>query len=195
MCSSPVTAELRLADLGRVPKPNCDAAVRRHQKDIAHREAYMVTDIAGSVTAAGVVIGLFGLRRGYRSRPRQFESMYVQRYWSIMDRISLDDPSNAAKPDQADERAIRAYLLLCEGELRIRKQGYIADATYEIWARWMRSQLGHPMFAAVWNRGTGESSFPYKHLKPLYDSGGRYDPLRGGRVLRWLRGLSGTNWV
>jgi hypothetical protein len=81
----------------------------------------------------GVVIGLFGLRRSYRSRLRQFESMCVQRYWSSMDRISPDALSNAActKPDPADERAIRAYLLLCESELRMRKQGYIADATYE----------------------------------------------------------------
>jgi hypothetical protein len=157
----------------------------------------MVTDIALLVTAAGVVISLFGVRRNYRSRLRQFESMYVQRYWSIMDRISLDEPSNTSctNPDQADERAIRAYLMLCEGELRMRKQGYIADATYEIWAGWMRAQLGHPRFAAVWNRGTSESPFPYEHLKALYDSGGRYDPLKGGRAMRWLRGLSGPNWV
>jgi hypothetical protein len=156
----------------------------------------MVTDIALSVTAAGVIIALFGLRQSYRSRLRQFESMYVQRYWSIMDRLSLDALSNAActKPDQSDERAIRAYLL-CEDELGMRKQGYIADATYQIWAEWMRAQLGQPMFSAVWEKVTSESSFPYKYLKALYDSDGRYDPLKAGRVLRWLRGLSGPSGV
>jgi hypothetical protein len=129
----------------------------------------MVTDIALSVTAAGVIIALFGLRQSYRSRLRQFESMYVQRYWSIMDRLSLDALSNAActKPDQADERAIRAYLLLCEDELGMRKQGYIADATYEIWAGWMRAQLGQPMFAATWRKVTSESSFPTRTSRPF----------------------------
>jgi hypothetical protein len=167
------------------------------RKDFAHREVYMIIEIALSVAAAGVVIGLFGLRRSHRSRLRQFESVHVRRYWSIMDRISLDALSNAActKPDQADERAIRAYLQLCEGELRMRKQGYIADATYEIWAGWMRTQLRHPMFAAVWNKDTRESSFPYGHLKALCDSDGRYDPLKRGRILRWLRRPSGRSGV
>ena|ERR1700729_3827239 len=114
-----------------------------------------------------------------------------------MDRLSLDALSNAActEPDQADERIIRAYLLLCEDELGMRKQGYIADAIYEIWAGWMRAQLSQPMFATVWRKVTSESSFPYGNLKALCDSDKRYDPLKAGRALRWVRGLSGPGGV
>lgn len=50
----------------------------------------MVGDIALIVTAVGVVGGVLGLRQSYRERLRQFESRYVERYWQILDRLSLD---------------------------------------------------------------------------------------------------------
>jgi hypothetical protein len=41
------------------------------------------------VAIIGVVGLLFSLRQAYRVRLRQFEEKYVERYWSILDSLSL----------------------------------------------------------------------------------------------------------
>jgi hypothetical protein len=46
----------------------------------------LIGDIALIVTAIGVVGVVLGLRQNYRERLRQFEAMYVERYWMILDR-------------------------------------------------------------------------------------------------------------
>lgn len=50
----------------------------------------MIGDVASIAAAIGVLSALVGLRQVYRGRQRQFEMMYVKRYWSILDRLSLD---------------------------------------------------------------------------------------------------------
>jgi hypothetical protein len=158
----------------------------------------MVADVALFVTAAGLIAALFALRQSYRERLRQFEAMYVQRYWSIIDRLSLDalGGSAAASPGPADERAIRAYLLLCEDELEMRARGYIGDGTYRIWADGMRGQLAQPMFESVWEKVCSEPTFPYERLAALSSQvGASYDPLAASRPRRWIRGLAGISGV
>jgi len=75
--------------------------------------------------------------------------MYVQRYWTIIDRFSLEAASKDrpdAKPDESDQKAIRAYIRLCEDELEMRAEGWISDSTYKIWASSICMQLRLPMF-------------------------------------------------
>jgi hypothetical protein len=158
----------------------------------------VLANVALCVTAAGVIAAVFGLRQSYRERLRQFEAMYVQRYWAILDRLSLDvlSSSAAACPGHADEKAIRAYLLLCEDELEMRARGYIADGTFKIWAEGMRGQLLQPMFEYVWQKVGSEPTFPYEHLAALCNREGElYDPLTATRLRRWIRGLAGLNGV
>jgi hypothetical protein len=45
----------------------------------------VVQAVASVVTAAGIVIAVIGLRQAQRQRLRQFESLYVKRYWDLMD--------------------------------------------------------------------------------------------------------------
>ena len=152
----------------------------------------MITDIAVFVTAAGVFAAVFGLRQSNRERLRQFEALYVLRYWSILDQLSLEALEGSAKPaSDGDLKAIRAYLLLCEDELEMRSRGYIADTTYRIWAESAVAQLGQPIFRAVWKQVTDEAAFPYLHLKQLCARPESYDPLTAGFTRRWLRGLCG----
>ena len=153
----------------------------------------MLADILLIITAAGVLAAVFSLRQSNRERLRQFEAMYVQRYWSILDQLSLDALSGSTKnsPSEADLKAIRAYLFLCEDELEMRGRGYIADTTYEIWTDAAVTQLQQPMFQAVWQQVLKESTFPYKHLNALCSQPESYDPLTIGFVRRWLRGLAG----
>jgi hypothetical protein len=94
---------------------------------------------------------LFSLRQTYRARLRQFEEKYVERYWSILDDLSLSAlRMSDQEPDASEEKIIRKYLFLCEDELQMRKNGYISDSTYEEWADGMRDQLAQPMFKKVW---------------------------------------------
>lgn len=153
----------------------------------------MLTEIALIVTAVGVLAAVFGLRQSNRERMRQFEAMYVQRYWSILDQLSLDALAGSTKDptSEADLKAIRAYLFLCEDELEMRGRGYIADTTYQIWADAAVTQLRQPIFQAVWEQVLKESTFPYKHLDALCSEPESYDPLTAGFVRRWLRGLAG----
>ena len=148
----------------------------------------MITDIALSVTAIGVLAAVFGLRQTYRERLRQFEAMYVQRYWSIIDKLSLDARSGSASGQicDGDKKAIRAYLFLCEDELEMRENGYIGDSTYKIWAAGMRDQVRQRMFHEVWDEVSKEPTFPYDHLKDLIEKRETYDPLEMRSLRRWI---------
>jgi hypothetical protein len=152
----------------------------------------MIADIALIVTAGGVLAAVFGLRQSNRERLRQFEAMYVQRYWSILDQLSLDalEGSSQASIGHGDRKGIRAYLFLCEDELEMRGRGYIADTTYEMWSEAVIAQLEQPMFQAVWEQVAKEAIFPYKHLKALLPDP-TYDPLTAPFLRRWIRGLAG----
>ena len=72
-------------------------------------------DIALIVTAVGVVAAVFGLRQNNRERLRQFEAMYVQWYWSILDQLSpgVLAGSTGEPAREADVKGICAYLFLC----------------------------------------------------------------------------------
>jgi hypothetical protein len=160
--------------------------------DSSRQGVPVIADIALIVTAAGVLAAVFGLRQSNRERLRQFEAMYVQRYWSILDQLSLDALDMSA-PDSVsadDRKAIRAYLFLCEDELEMRGRGYIADSTYTIWSEAAKAQLKQPMFEEVWNQLSKETVFPYQNLNSLI-SNPSYDPLRVRFLRRWLRGLAG----
>ena len=140
------------------------------------------------------------LRQNYRQRLRQFEEMYVQRYWTIIDRFPLDAVSkdrHDAQPGESDQKAIRAYIRLCEDELEMRAEGWIGDSTYKIWASSICMQLRLPMFARVWQDVRKESTFPYAHMGQLLSScdAELYDPCQMRLWRRWFRGLAGIHGV
>jgi hypothetical protein len=173
----------------------------------------MLNILSFVVAVIGVTGVLFSLRQAYRARLRQFEERYVERYWSILDSLSLAALSIAKlSPDRDDELAIRKYIFLCEDELQMRKNGYISDSTYYEWADGMLDQFRQPMFAEVWNQVRSkagehkEGAFAYENLKSLLDSVAgkenwirddlkRADPLRSYTVVRAIRGLKGITGV
>ena len=114
----------------------------------------MVSDIALFITAIGVLGVVVGLRQNYLERLQQFEGKYVERYWKILDGLTLAALS-ASCPDvivEADEKGIRSYILLCEDELEMRKNGYISDMTYDLWAESIKGQFKQEMFWKIWQR-------------------------------------------
>jgi hypothetical protein len=151
------------------------------------------------VAILGFIGVLFALRQTYLARLRQFEAKYVERYWAILDGMSLSALSLADQvADEDDEKVIRKYILLCEDELQMRKIGYISDSTYDEWADGMLSQFKQPMFGKVWKKVRGEwdakerGSFPYEHLSDLLDADSirRGDPNKMLPAMRMIRGLT-----
>jgi hypothetical protein len=166
----------------------------------------LLGDIALIVTAVGVLGVVFGLRQSYRERLRQFEEKYVERYWKILDELSLEAVRGpfSGEIGRSDEKAIRSYIALCEDELEMRRYGYIADSTYELWADGIRSQLRQPPFEPVWKQVQQEtdtnsaSQYEYLHVLMRSDkvkAGDQNDPLKMSGFQRTLRGLRGLKGV
>jgi hypothetical protein len=166
----------------------------------------LVSDIALIVTAIGAFGAMYALRQSYRERLRQFEARYVERYWKLLDQLSLKviKGSRSENLTVHDEKAIRSYIMLCEDELEMRHYGYIADGTYELWGEGIRSQLAQHYFARIWKEVENEigtsSASQYHHLRTLMcadrvKSGDSCDPLKMGQLQRTIRGLRGLSGV
>jgi hypothetical protein len=182
--------------------------VKEHCSEQA-REVILLNVISLIVAVCGLSGLLFSLRQSYRARLRQFEEKYVERYWSMLDRLSLEALSvSKQKPDRDDEEAIRRYILLCEDELQMRKNGYISDSTYLEWADGMLDQFKQPMFRDVWGSILKEHPgqhgvFPYVNLRRLLETNAKEksdvlkeaDPLHMRRPARMIRGLIGIAGV
>jgi len=166
----------------------------------------LVSEIALIVTAIGVFGVLMGLRQSYRERLRQFESRYVERYWRILDELSLEAVKSSFSGQilDSDEHAIRRYISLSEDELEMRHYGYIGDNTYEQWGEGILNQLKQGRFKFVWEQIQHESKAKnapkYTYVNTLMNAkevkaGDSDDPLRmetWQRMLRGLRGLKGV---
>jgi hypothetical protein len=163
----------------------------------------MISDIALFITAIGVIGVVFGLRQSYLERLQQFEGKYVDRYWKILDRLSLE-ALKGSLPDtisDTDNQGIRSYILLCEDELDMRGNGYISDSTYALWADGIKGQFEQPMFGKIWEQVKEEAgsnhTFPYEQLRQLLDekSTSTYDPLTMPGWQRRVRGLADVRLV
>lgn len=144
----------------------------------------MVEDIATCVTALGVLIGVFGLRAARIQRLREFETFYVQRYWAIMDRLSIQgwrgEPTDPMP--EGDEKAALAYLRLCEDQLELRRDGWITTATRKVWSAGLRQQLTRWPFNQLWADQSAQYPTDFTLLRK-HSADRDYDPLK----IRWIR--------
>jgi hypothetical protein len=166
----------------------------------------LVSEIALIVTAIGVFGVLMGLRQSYRERLRQFESRYIERYWKILDELSLEAVKSSFSGQilESDEHVIRRYISLSEDELEMRHYGYIGDSTYEQWGEGIVHQLSQGRFDFVWKQIQHETesrnASQYTYVSTLMraekaKAGDSSDPLKMGTWQRTLRGLRGLNGV
>jgi hypothetical protein len=120
----------------------------------------MFQNIASIAAVFGIFIAVLAVRAARLQRRRQFETIFVQRYWSLIDRLSLDAQKGHRRPqiEGSDEKTVRSYLRLCEDELKLRKEGWISDETWQIWQIGMVAQLRRWPFDVIWtevNKQTG----------------------------------------
>ena len=103
--------------------------------------------IVQTLTALAIVFAAWQLLFHSKQMHRDFELLYVQRYWQLMDRRS---PAFALErdPTDADRLAIRAYLQLCEDEVDLRRLGRVTDNTWGFWSRSIISQAGEAAYSS-----------------------------------------------
>lgn len=147
------------------------------------------TDIASVVISAltFLTIGVAAIQLIFHSRQmhREFESLYVERYWTLMDRRS---PSFAIDriPVAADRAVIRAYLQLCEDEIDLRSLGRVSDATWSFWARSIIDQCSSDGYREELQKCEISE---YPRVRELVAGGTGWDPLRHSLLWRVRHGL------
>lgn len=121
-------------------------------------------DIAGLfvsvVTAGSIIFAVWQIVSQTRQMHREFEALYVQRYWSLMDRRSAGF-ERGLKPGKSDQIVIHQYLQLCEDEIDPRGLGRATDETWSFWEMSIRSQASEPAYrAALYGSVNGQRDFP-----------------------------------
>lgn len=156
--------------------------------------------LTAATSCIAVTAGVVQIRQLRKQRVRDFEDLFVQRYWNIMDRLSL----RAMECDTPDDRTIEAddllavvaYLRLSEDELDLRAERWVSKDTWEIWRTGIASQLSRWPFDAIWKevssrealRGdAGQFALLREAEEALYGKG--FDPTsKSSAIQRWGRG-------
>jgi hypothetical protein len=104
-----------------------------------------------------------------RQRDRQFETIFVERYWALMDRLSLaaikGRPQSTVDPN--DEKVALQYFRLSEDELELHRGGWISEQTWTVWHEGIQAQMKRWPFCAVWEEARDTSEFAMlKKLAP-----------------------------
>ncbi len=154
--------------------------------------AYEVLDVAlSALSFATLAFVLVQVVSHSRQMHHDFEAMYLQRFWSIMERRSMHVNFEASPRWLAgrDRRVIEDYLALSNDQVALRRLGRITDETWLMWAPdivgftsqraialtlWKSSPLAYPDLRALLSNATADPA---------------WDPCSLGPVRRWIRGL------
>lgn len=145
--------------------------------------ANVIAQFATMVAVFFAVLQLIGARA---AKHRDFENLYVQRYWNLMDDFQGDPwtASSLRRLSRGDRSKVMAYLQLCEDELDLRRNAFVSTKTWGIWADGMTSQCSRPVYADALR------SLP-KHELPALRTFLRTfdDPLRMHPIRKWWTGI------
>lgn len=150
---------------------------------------YLFSITATFITTIGVLGIIWQIIGERRTRHREFENMYVSRYWNIASKLPhrFVCGHQDYSPTEQELVALTDYLLLCEDELDLRKRGFVTDQTWEIWAEGICSASNDTILRDI------VDSFPPDRLtifKELVNSETRrFDPLTWSKKKRWWSGL------
>lgn len=136
------------------------------------------------ITAVAIVFAVLQLVGDRAQRHREFENLYVQRYWSLLDRMSDELYSGSGNESKEDARTIIAYLRLCEDEIDLRQQGFVSDQTWKIWAWGITEQMEQKPYRDQLKLMAADELTSLR--KFLVDG---KDPLEWGWLKRWWSGL------
>jgi hypothetical protein len=156
-----------------------------------------VATLIGVVAALiGVPVAVLQLRAAGKQRRREFEYLFVQRYWKIMDDLSLE-AIECTKPDggvvsSSDRTAVITFLTLSQDELDLRARRWISTDTWELWRVGMTTHLRRWPFDVVWKEVRDrESGAVDGQFSPLRKAAGSrlnevgFDPATEGKRRPW----------
>ena len=136
------------------------------------------------------------LRELSKQRRRDFENLFVQRYWKIMDDLSLE-AIECTTPDggvvsSSDKKAVIAFLTLSQDELDLRAQRWISADTWELCRVGLTTHLRRWPFDVVWDEVRDrESGAVDGQFSPLRKAAGSrlnevgFDPATEGKRRPW----------
>src|ERR1700687_3597727 len=109
--------------------------------------------IASVVTATGILIGAFQLWLTKKINQTQFEDDLDNHYRRIIKMI----PVNALlginltpEEEKAARDGIYFYVDLSNGQVFLRQNGRVSDATWILWSDGIKSNLSRPAFEKAW---------------------------------------------
>lgn len=136
-------------------------------------------------TLLAVVVAAWQLLFHSRQMHREFEAMYIARYWELMDRRSTRWVISG-RQTREDCVVAKSYLQLCEDEIDCRRIGRVTDNTWAFWREAIISQTaGQPYRAVLQSSDAGD----YPRLRELISVGSEYEPLRSMSSCVESRGL------
>lgn len=135
-------------------------------------------------TLLAVVVAAWQLLFHSRQMHRDFEALYVSRYWTLMDQRSEEFALGA--PTTSDQIVILNYLQLCEDEIDCRRIGRVTDSTWKFWRSAIIAQANEAAYAAALG-ALQRDRFP--QLRGLLSTSPDYDPLKWKAPSRAFHGL------
>lgn len=154
-----------------------------------------------------LVVAWRQLRASLYVRRREFEDIYVQRYWDISDRLDLDLRVGAFQGgdlhkyresgDHEDQlKAMWDYLALCEDQIDLRKGGNVTDEAWEVWSTSISGTVNRYPFAAFFDlidelldeADVAEGDRPWEHLREYRRSRVLSDPFTMNQFWRYVTG-------
>ena len=144
--------------------------------------------VSAYVSVAAVLAVVFAaIQVMYLNRQihRELESLYLQRYWDLMDRRSARFGLGGG-PNRADKVVIHAYLQLSNDQLGLRSVGRVTNHTWSFWARDITSQCRMSAYADQLRLSALDD---YPRVRALLLNGEAYDPLSRGSLWRVFHGL------
>jgi hypothetical protein len=143
------------------------------------------------VGIAALTVAFWGLRQARRVRLRQFEQLYIQRFWHLVDALSPNARfGKSGVISDRDRLTVLSYLELCEDELELRSAGWITDALWRERRATILRRVGSWPVRNVWNEQKGSGKF--RELNRFMDYRGNYDPCRFSRFTKWWMCLYGN---
>jgi hypothetical protein len=136
-------------------------------------------------TLIAVAVAAWQLMFQSRQMHRDFETLYVARYWALMDRRSLPFVLTGA-PRKSDRGVIDQYLQLCEDEIDCRRIGRVTDSTWRFWRAAIVDQVSERSYRRFLD-SLPDDRFP--RLRTLLREPAGYDPLGWGWLRRRMHGL------
>ena len=105
----------------------------------------VVSVVVQFLTFVGIALAALQLFFQGRQIHRDFDALYVRRYWELMDMRSKQWVLKG-KLKPGNEKVVRGYLQLCEDEIDLRRLGRVTDSTWHFWDLAIREQLRAPIW-------------------------------------------------